>query len=78
MSPASRNDAWRLLTYIQDDLRQTQSKLTELRTMLAAGALDRDETPQALCPVCGLNRCTDPALAEHLANVHGVVRAGSD
>jgi hypothetical protein len=70
MSGANKADVWKLLTFIQDDLRQTQAKLVEVRSMLAAGAMTREQSVTFSCPKCGVARLTARDLAFHLQNVH--------
>jgi len=68
---ATQADVWKLLTYIQDDLRQTQAKLVEVRSMLAAGAMNRDDETKTACPRCGIPIAGgERILALHLQNVH--------
>lgn len=74
---ATREDIFRLIGYVQDDLRnftrQTEAKLVELRTMLAACDLPTG-TQELACPHCGVTRPNQMRLADHLANVHGEPR----
>lgn len=69
--PANRADVWKLLTYIQDDLRQTQAKLVEVRSMLAAGAMNHDDT-SVTCPECRSVFGGERALAEHRYTSHDI------
>jgi hypothetical protein len=70
MSGATRADVYKLLGFIQDDLRQTQAKLVEVRSMLAAGAMSREPADLIGCPHCGVQLASTRVLASHLANVH--------
>lgn len=72
MPGANRDDVWRLFTYVQDDLRQTQAKLVELRSMLSAGALDRAPSTTHRCPECQTEIEGDQALTEHRYTRHDV------
>lgn len=72
--PVNADDVFRLIGFIQDDLRQTQVKLVELRTWLASMELPTDR-PAAPCDVCGVVRPSQRALVEHLENVHGIIAA---
>lgn len=74
MAGANRDDVWRLFTYVQDDLRQTQGKLVELRSMLASGALDRAPLTEFKCPDCDARIDGEQALAEHRYTAHDVGR----
>jgi hypothetical protein len=71
---ATKADVFKLLGYIQDDLRQTQAKLVEVRSMLAAGAMEHEPTDAVKCPLphCGSDGFdTERMLAFHVQNVHG-------
>jgi hypothetical protein len=70
MSGATKADVYKLMGFIQDDLRQTQAKLIEVRSMLAAGAMSRERTPDFACSKCGAARLTVRDLAFHMQNVH--------
>lgn len=74
MAGANRDDVWKLFTYVQDDLRQTQAKLVELRAMLAAGAFDRQAGHTHRCPECQTEIEGDQALVEHRYTRHDVGR----
>ena len=67
----TRDDVYRLIGYIQDDLRQTQAKLVELRAMLAAGAMNSTSTTLTKCPHCPVE-LAPRALADHLHTVHDI------
>jgi hypothetical protein len=67
-SPES--DIFKLIGYVQDDLRSCQGKLVSLRATLAA--MNLPERPTVPCPVCGIDRRTQSLLEEHLANVHDI------
>jgi hypothetical protein len=71
MTP-SITDVFKLLGYIQDDLRQTQAKLVEVRTQLAAMNLPNEAKAGLKCAECGIVRPTIELLNDHLANVHGI------
>jgi hypothetical protein len=58
-----------LIGYLEGDLRGVHAKLTELRAMLASGALDRAPADEKTCR-CGIVCAGDQALADHLYNVH--------
>lgn len=67
----SRNDLFRLIGFVQDDLRETQRKLIQLRA-LAASLNIPETTPRHVCPECGFDRLRTPErLADHRRNVHG-------
>lgn len=72
MSGATRDDVYRIVGYIQDDLRNTQAKLVEVRSMLAAGAMNRAPHDLAVCPDCKLELDGNRQLAEHRYTVHRV------
>lgn len=61
-------ELFKLIGYIQDDLRKSQAQLVTVRAMLAA--LNLDERPRVPCPECGIDRRTKSLLKEHLRNVH--------
>ena len=63
-------ELFRLIGYVQDDLRSCKAKLVSLRATLAA--MNLPEPPGAPCPVCGIDRKTPLMLEAHLANVHDV------
>jgi hypothetical protein len=66
---ANRADVWKLIGYIEGDLRGCQAKFTELRSMLASGALDRAPADEVQCR-CGVACASEQALADHLYSVH--------
>jgi hypothetical protein len=66
---ANRADVWKLIGYLEGDLRGVHAKLTELRSMLASGALDRAPADEKTCH-CGVVCAGDAALAEHRYDVH--------
>lgn len=68
---ASRDDVYRLIGYIERDLRGVNAKLTELRSMLAGGAAARTRDDLARCPRCEVLLAGPVTLASHLRNVHG-------
>lgn len=68
---ANRADVWRLVGFIEGDLRQVQGKFTELRSMLASGALDRAPADEQRCSSCGAVFSGERALLDHRYNVHG-------
>lgn len=58
-----------LIGYIESDLRNVNSRLTELRAHLAAENLQPVVLPE--CPVCGpLHLPPTVTIAEHMRNVH--------
>jgi hypothetical protein len=63
---------FRLLGYIEDDLRGVHAKLTEVRAQLSALQSLADERPGFACPVCGIVRPTEGMLRDHLVLVHEV------
>lgn len=67
-------DIFRLIGFMQDDLRGVQAKLVELRTLLATVELPTENT-FVVCPVshCGVGIKSQRLLDEHLENVHGVI-----
>jgi hypothetical protein len=73
MSGANREDVYRLITHLEGDLRGVNAKFTELRSMLAQGAMTRVEVDEYVCPRCGAPRGGPIALRDHLANVHGIL-----
>jgi hypothetical protein len=72
MATPTIEDVFKLLGYIQDDLRQTQAKLVEVRTQLSAMDIPSRKRAGLACGVCGLVRATEDSLRDHLANVHGI------
>jgi hypothetical protein len=64
------DELFKLIGYVQDDLRSCQGKLVALRATLAA--MNLPERATVPCPVCGLDRRTKGLLEEHLANVHDI------
>lgn len=66
---ATKDDVYRMLSFIQDDLRQTQAKLVEVRSMLAQGAMEREPKDMLTC-LCGAGFFSERALAFHVQNVH--------
>lgn len=69
MSRATRADVFRLMGFIQDDLRSVQAKLVEVRSLMASMPM-REEAPEHQCPKCKLGLPGERALAFHLQNVH--------
>jgi hypothetical protein len=68
MSAPTIKDILELSHELQMDLRAANSKLTTIRSWLAA----QPQTVQFkwTCPQCGAGKDTERALAFHLANVH--------
>jgi hypothetical protein len=64
-------DVFRLLGYIEDDLRGLHAKLTEVRAMLAAMNLPAPKPTSCPEPGCGVELRPPTSLADHLRNVHG-------
>ena len=71
MSGATRKDVYTLIGYIESDLRAASAKFTEVRSMLAQGAMERSEENTLACPKCGAQLHSERALLFHDANVHG-------
>lgn len=63
-------DVFKLIGYLQDDLRKTQARLVEIRALLASLNLPTP-TSEHVCPKCAVDRRTADQLADHLVNVHG-------
>ena len=60
---------FKLIGWIQDDMRGVNAKLTELRAHLAAMDLEPASLPA--CPVCGpISLPPTTSLADHLRVVH--------
>lgn len=66
------SDIFKLLGFIQDDLRKTQTRLVEVRALLAAQNLS--DPPRFPCPECGVERGNADALRDHLVLLHGKER----
>lgn len=68
------NDVFKLLGYIQDDLRGVQAKIVSVRAMLSSLNLP-EEGPRFTCkqPSCGIGFGSQHRLDEHLENVHGIL-----
>jgi len=65
---SERSDLWRLADAIQMDLRAAQTKMVELRSILASLSLP-DSRPS--CPLCGYRSAMNlPSIAEHVEQVH--------
>lgn len=71
MSGATRDDVYRIIGFVESDLRGVQAKFTEMRSMLAQGAMERAPVDLLACPKCGAGFDSERALAFHDANVHG-------
>lgn len=62
---------FKLIGYIEADLRNVNARFTELRAYLAAENLQPVVLPE--CPLCGpLHLPPTVTLAEHLRNVHDI------
>ena len=60
---------FKLIGYIEEDMRGIHAKLTELRAHLADMHLEDVELP--VCPVCGpLHLPPSTTLADHMWNLH--------
>lgn len=70
MAGATRDDVYKLIGYIESDLRAANAKFTELRSMLAAGAMNQAGGQEILCPRCKIAVGGERALAFHIQNVH--------
>lgn len=68
---ATREDVFRLIGFIEADLRGVNAKFTEVRSMLAQGAMERAAENVLECRKCGAGLASERALAFHDANVHG-------
>ena len=69
MSGATGQDVFRLMGFIQDDLRGVQAKLVEVRSMLASMPL-RETPPEFQCRRCRVSLAGQRALDFHVQNVH--------
>jgi hypothetical protein len=67
--PPVAGDVYRLLGYIEDDLRSIHRKMTEVRMLLATMNLPKRVTVHA-CGPCHLAFYSDRELLEHRANIH--------
>lgn len=70
MSGATRQDVFRLIGFIEDDLRGINAKFTQVRSMLAAGAMSHGDDDGIKCERCGIVLASERALLFHLQNVH--------
>jgi hypothetical protein len=63
-------EIFEILRKIRYDLTAAQTKVTEALNTL--GSMDLPSEPDGLdCPICGVNKRGERALAIHITNVHG-------
>lgn len=67
------DDVFRLIGYVEDDLRHVHAKLTEIRAMLAS--MNLPAPADTTCPECGIAVRAPTSLADHMWNTHGKVAA---
>lgn len=66
------DDIFRVLGYVQDDLRGAQAKLVEVRAMLATLNLPSEQVAiRCPDPLCAVVFKSERKLAEHLYQLHG-------
>lgn len=68
---ASRQDVFRLMGFVQDDLRRVQARLVEVRSMLASMPVVESEHRSFWCATCVHSFRSEREFAFHRQNVHG-------
>ena len=61
-----------LLDKIRYDCTAIQAKVSELKTAVASMNIPED-VGGFPCPECGIRKSSEASLADHRANVHGIV-----
>lgn len=67
------NDIWRIIGYLEADVRGVSAKLRDLRMLLAAVDLPQDHYGfRCEYAGCGIEKRTEALLRDHLWTVHGL------